>query len=784
MANKPHIPTIDEVIELPDPGDARISPDGSYVAYVVRTPDWKQNEYISQIWLVQIPEAEDAQPTPRQLTFAKESSWRPRWSPDGEWLAFLSKREGDEHSQIYRLCPFGGEAERLTELEADIKKLAWSPNGKAIAFIAPDPETQADKDRQEKYGDYQVEDQDHKYAHLWLLQLTDKKCRKLTGGHDFHLTGFDWSPDGGQIVFGATPTPDISHFDRGRIYFLDLATLAVNPLTAEGCQSPRWSPDGRLIAFSQFGDPTFYANNAICIISAAGGEAQAIPTNFDEDHWLIDWGPNGIYFAATQRTNLHLFHLDPTSYEITQLTPDQAEGWVSIGWHFSQDFTRAAMVVSDAGHCAEVTGLDLPAGAIRRLTNFNAQIKAWQLGRSEVFHWTSYDGTPVEGVLTKPADFDPQQKYPLLVVIHGGPVSTSFQMLLDTYERRYYPIQQWVAKGALVLQPNYRGSAGYGEAFRSLNVRNLGVGDYEDVISGVEALIAEGWVDPERVGAMGWSQGGYISAFITTFSDRFKAVSVGAGISNWMTYYVNTDIHPFTRQYLQNNPWEDPEIYAKTSPMTYIKQAKTPTLIQHGEFDRRVPIPNAYELYQGLQDMGVETKLVVYKGMPHGISKPRLTRQVMEENFAWFNRWLWGEEPAETDRPPCYIALASAEQHETSDELPAIERYTAPRIHDVYHWARRDGAEFRILSAKFGLLSPTEPVSPDDQKLAAEAVSALAVQVAEQLKALGTNKLVVYTRKAENKPKVLMYLGCLQVAAGIIGGVRVEHQEIAEEKGW
>ena len=201
---------------------------------------------------------------------------------------------------------------------------------------------------------------------------------------------------------------------------------------------------------------------------------------------------------------------------------------------------------------------------------------------------------------------------------------------------RYYPMEIFAAKGALILRPNYRGSAGYGEAFRSLNVRNLGIGDYADVISGVDYLISKGWVDRDRVGAMGWSEGGYISAFITASSDRFKAVSVGAGISDWMTYYVNTDIHPFTRQYLHATPWDDPEIYRKTSPISYVKATKTPTLIQHGGSDKRVPIPNGFELYQALRDLGVPVRMVVYPSFGHPINKPKQQRSVMEENLRWF----------------------------------------------------------------------------------------------------------------------------------------------------
>ena len=203
----------------------------------------------------------------------------------------------------------------------------------------------------------------------------------------------------------------------------------------------------------------------------------------------------------------------------------------------------------------------------------------------------------------------------------------------------FYPIDGWLAKGALVLEPNYRGSAGYGETFRSLNVRNLGIGDAWDVLSGIDYLVAQGLVDKDRVGSMGWSQGGYISAFLTTkHADRFKALSVGAGISNWVTYYVNTDIHPFTRQYLKATPWDDPKIYADTSPMTYIKSAKAPTLIQHGDKDPRVPIPNAFELYQGLQDQKVPVELMIFRGFGHGLDKPKANRAAMQQNWDWFGQ--------------------------------------------------------------------------------------------------------------------------------------------------
>jgi dipeptidyl aminopeptidase/acylaminoacyl peptidase len=269
-----------------------------------------------------------------------------------------------------------------------------------------------------------------------------------------------------------------------------------------------------------------------------------------------------------------------------------------------------------------------------------------------VIRWKSQDGAEIEGVLHKPSNFEAGRRYPLLVVIHGGPTGIS-RPLPYSNGVGYYPIDLWLARGAVVIEPNYRGSAGYGEKFRSLNVRNLGIGDAWDVLSGIDHLVAAGVVDRDRVGAMGWSQGGYISAFLTTrHSDRFKAVSVGAGISNWMTYYVNTDIHPFTRQYLKATPWDDPGIYADTSPMTYIKTAKAPTLIQHGDQDARVPVPNAFELYQGLRDQNVPTQLVLFKGFGHPLNKPKANRAAMQQNYDWFTKYLWPTAPTSTNGSP------------------------------------------------------------------------------------------------------------------------------------
>jgi len=277
------------------------------------------------------------------------------------------------------------------------------------------------------------------------------------------------------------------------------------------------------------------------VVDAEGGKPKVVSEAFDEDPDLLKWAPEGIYFSGLQKMSSSLYVLDPESGKLKKMAMPGSE--IASSFTFSKDFKQVAYRGAGANEYGEIYASALPGGSSAKLTNAGAQEAGFTVAKREIVRWKSGDGTEIEGVLYKPADFSPAKKYPLLVVIHGGPTGIDMPFINADH---YYPLERFVAKGALVLRPNYRGSAGYGAKFRALNVRNLGVGDYADVISGVDYLIAQGYVDRDRVGAMGWSEGGYISAFIATSSDRFKAVSVGAGISDWMTYYANTDITPFT----------------------------------------------------------------------------------------------------------------------------------------------------------------------------------------------------------------------------------------------
>jgi dipeptidyl aminopeptidase/acylaminoacyl peptidase len=699
-AQEKHLATSEEILSLKLINSPKISPDGKFIAYRVRETNWKDNEFISQLWLVNVATGDKF-----QLTRGKKSANPAEWSPDGRWIAFVTEREPNaveppepekkdakkdekkdekkeegkvaketDHGegkpashQIWLISPQGGEAWQLTKSETDIGGFRWSKDSKSIAFTSNPVESKANKDRKEKYSDYMVYEKDYGMNQLWLVNVIAAAknslpvaAQQLTTDLSLNIDSFSWSPDSTRIAFSASHSPLLAFNSEQDLYLLDLShNNVVSKIVAlpGPDRDPMFSPDGKQLAFSTaLGEKYFYYSNgqiAVVDLDAVQSKPATSPADlkdltakFDEEVQSIDWGPDGIYFAAQQKTNAHAYRLNPATSAIERITGPDA--FILEDVSFTLDCKNFAYVADDATHMGELFVSGTTPFAPKQLTDMTAQVRDWKLGTVEVLSWKSQDGAVVEGVLHKPADFDPSRKYPLLVHIHGGPTGTSQPTLSpDEYA---YPIQAFLSQGAIVLEPNYRGSAGYGAAFRKLNVRNLGVGDMWDVMSGVDYLIAKGIADPNRLGAMGWSQGGYISAFLTTHTDRFKAISVGAGISDWMTYYVNTDITPFTRQYLHATPWEDPEIYAKTSPITTIKQAKTPTLIQQGSNDARVPVPDSFELYRGLQDYNVPSRLVLYTGFGHGINKPKSLRALQQSNLDWFNHYIWNQ-PIPKDSP-------------------------------------------------------------------------------------------------------------------------------------
>jgi dipeptidyl aminopeptidase/acylaminoacyl peptidase len=644
----PHVPTIDELVELGSVAAPTISPDGRWVAFEESSADWERNVFVTQLKVV---DTRSGQVTP--LTRGKDSVSDLEWSPDSRWITFL--RDVDGKAQLHAIRPDGGEAQVLSKHDAAIANHEWAPNGQTIVYTAPEGDEAAAKARKDRYGEFTVVRRDYRYAHLWTLTVAAAMDAPTTGrqrtrGTAYHVQSFEVSPDSGAVAFAATRTPDLIDGGSSDIFVLELASDTTRTIVAQRGPDtdPRWSPDGRRIAFesAMAQDKFFHANTRVAIVPAAGGAFASVTDTLDEDANLVAWTPTGLYVSALRKTNAHLFRVDPQARTLARVSAPDALALQAAS--LTADGTRVAFIAGSATTLPEVLVAEVARFTPRALTSRSTKLRDWTLGTREVISWTSQDGEPIEGVLIKPRDFDPARRYPLLCVIHGGPTGIDRPQAVDA---RYYPTDLWAARGALILKVNYRGSAGYGERFRQLNVRNLGVGDAWDVLSGIDHLVAKGLADPDRLGCMGWSQGGYISAFLTTSTTRFKAISVGAGISNWATYYYNTDITPFTIQYLDADPAKDPEIYAKTSPMTHVMGARTPTLIQHGEFDRRVPIANAYELRQGLQDRGVPVEMIVYKGFGHGITKPKEMRAVMQHNLQWFNHHIFGDPAPDFSAP-------------------------------------------------------------------------------------------------------------------------------------
>ncbi|MCI0661579.1 MAG: S9 family peptidase [Acidobacteria bacterium] len=617
------LPSIDDLLNVKSLFGTQISPDGKWIAYTINETDWKQDAFVTHIWIANIATGKTF-----QLTRGEKSCGNPLWAPDSSWLAFTSNRAGDKN-QIFIISPEGGESIQLTKTENGVNGYAWSEDGREMAFTSNDIDSKYAKDRKDHLGDFEVVRKEYNYSQIWTLTVADALKGPVTGvqrtrGKDLNIGAFSWSRDGSRIAFSATINPDLINNGTSDIYLLNLADNSIKKLVSQPGpdNNPRWSPDGRQIVFSSaMGNPKFFhSNSRLAIVSIDGGMPRSITDAFDEQPGYVEWNAAGIYFTGLQKTASHLFRVDPATGKITRITnPDNL---MAGGFSLSKDGEQIAFSAASPTSLSEVFISPVKSFSPNKITRMSDQVKDFKLGIREVISWQSRDAATIEGVLIKPVDFDPAKKYPLLCIIHGGPTGIDRPSLLDS---RYYPSDIWVGRGALILKVNYRGSAGYGEKFRQLNLRNLGVGDAWDVLSGVDYLIEKGWVDPKRIACMGWSQGGYISAFLTTSSERFAAISVGAGISNWATYYYNTDITPFTIQY--------------------------PTLIQHGEFDKRVPIPNAYELRQGLEDRSVKVEMIVYKGFGHGISKPKSMRAVMQHNMLWFNHYLFNDPLPDFSKP-------------------------------------------------------------------------------------------------------------------------------------
>ena len=598
--------------------ELRFSPDGGRVAFTVSEPP-KGASRSRHIWILEVGTREV-----HQFTNSAKSEFAPRWSPDGRRFAFLSDRQ--ETTQIYLFPADGGEAIRLTEGKNAVRAFEWSPDGKQIAFLATEPKGEAEEKKEKDKDDARVVDQDDKPTRLWLIDVESKKVRQLSVGN-WQIQEEKWAPQGDRLIVSATDHPEVDQ-ETDRIF-----SIATSDGQMKQVAAPRGpfgqlsiSPDGASVAYlaARVDGPS---PHDLYVQPLAGGPAHNLTAgSIDRPIGSFVWRADGPILALA----VNGFH---TQFYV--ITPDgkavaQTEFKVNPG-----SFDAAATAIAFAGE----TTVDAPEvwvatqpGVAEVVTHLNESWKQIALVKPEFLHYKSFDGTEIEAALLKPAGYQSGTKLPLVVIVHGGPTGR----WADSF-------QSWgqllAARGYAVLYPNVRGSTGYGHSFLEKNRADWGGGDFKDVMAGVDFMIASGLADPDRLGIAGWSYGGYMASWAITQTNRFKAAMTGAGLSDLASEFGTEDGSSYDEWFF-GTPYEKPQGFIKSSPITFIKNAHTPTLILQGEADVTDPIGQSQQLYRGLKRYKVEAEFVVYPREGHGFREEKHQLDVLNRIIAWFDGHL------------------------------------------------------------------------------------------------------------------------------------------------
>jgi dipeptidyl aminopeptidase/acylaminoacyl peptidase len=621
-------------------GTPRVSPDGKRVVYTVNeavtTAD--KSEFVTQIWMANIATKQNT-----QFTYGDKSSTNPKWSPDGNWIAFTSNRK-DNKNQLYLLSMNGGEAEPLTDGKGSVANFNWSPDGRWIAFTMTDVKTEEEEKNDKGKNDWRWIDENVKLARLYVLPVQKdangkREPRKLTTA-DYQVEDFDWSSDGSRIAFNHVKSPLANDWPSSDVSIIDVATgkLTVLANTPAAETSPLYSPDGNSIAVLVSDNPPRWAQSGgIQIFSANGGPPKNLVMSFDAQPGVAGWSSDGkrIYFSEPKGTGTQIYVLDIAANRIDEVKSTPA---VFTAVSLNRTGTTFGFVRQTSDTPPDVFIAPVADFTPVQITTVNADLKIPPIGRTEVVSWKSKDGKQVEGLLTYPVGYQAGQRVPLILNIHGGPAGVFVQSFLGG--RGPYPLATFAAKGYAILRPNPRGSSGYGAEFRRANLRDWGFGDYQDLMAGVDKVIEMGVADPDRLGVMGWSYGGYMTSWIVTQTSRFKAASAGAPVTNLMSFNGTADIPSFIPDYFGGQFWDVMDLYQKHSPMFNVKAVTTPTMIQHGEADIRVPISQGYEFYNALKVKGVPTRMLVLPRQPHGPNEPKMQLAAAKANLEWFEKYI------------------------------------------------------------------------------------------------------------------------------------------------
>ena len=646
-------------VKLKAAGTPRVSPDGKRVVYTVSeavmTAD--KSEFVTQIWMAPIGDttkpngAQSSLPRSVQLTFGDKSSTNPKWSPDGNWIAFTSNRK-DNKNNIYLLSLNGGEAEPLTDVKTGVTNFAWSPDGRSIAFRMADAKTEEEEKNDKARNDFRWVDENIKFSRLYVIPLEKNASgkrdpRKLTSDN-YNVDEFDWSADGSRIAFGHTKSPVANDWTTSDVSIVEVVSGKVTTLanTPAAENSPVFSPDGKSIAVLVSDNPPRWAQSGnIQIYPAGGGAPKSLALSYDAQPGIAGWSADSkrIYFAEPKGTGTQLYVVDVAANRIQEIkTTTAVYGGMSLNRSGSTfGFIRQTSDTPSDVFVASAT--DFTPVQISRV---NGDMKLPAVGRTEVITWKSKDGKPIEGLLTYPVGYQAGQRVPLILNIHGGPAGVFQQSFLGG--RGAYPLATFSSRGYAILRPNPRGSSGYGTDFRRANIKDWGMGDYQDLMTGVDFVIQLGVADPDRLGVMGWSYGGFMTSWVVTQTKRFKAASAGAPVTNLMSFNGTADIPGFVPDYFGGQSWDIIDVYHKHSPMFNVKGVSTPTMVQHGEADVRVPISQGYEFYNALKAQGVPSRMLVLPRQPHGPNEPKMQMAAMQANLDWFEKYIGSK--AETSR--------------------------------------------------------------------------------------------------------------------------------------
>jgi len=639
-AQSPRPMTLADLVQLPRVTDPQLSPDGGTVAFLIARADWKANRLVPHVW-----RQATAGGAPVQMTGGDTGETSPRWSPDGKQILFLARRPPDNRPQVFVMPAEGGDARQLTHHATALAAPMWSPAGDSVYFVAEDQRA-ADPDREKLRDDVYAYDENYTQRHLWRVDVASGAESAITSG-DFSVNGYRVARDGQHIVVQRAPTPLAGDSYRSDVWITDATGRTWQQITRNGVDETdaELSPDNTRVLFLAEAGPREkpYYNGNLFLADASGGSVRPLVPDF---RYAIDratWAADGRSILAVVNMGVHTevfqIGLDGRTRQLT-------DGHHSIQfWSYSPAARRMVFLFDEPDRVGDVWTLaaDQPAAAPTRVTGvYDSLARDFRLPREERVTWKSTDGTTVEGVLFYPVDYTAGTKYPLVVQLHGGPNDSDKFGLGPGLIFNFMPVL--TARGYAVLRVNYRGSTGYGNAFFRGVVGGYFAHQPDDVMSGVDALIARGIADADRLGVMGVSAGGHLTNKLVTWTRRFKAASSTAGAANWLSLYAQSDERSNRTVWFGGTPWQRdaaPRFWAE-SPVKDAWRVTTPTLFFVGENDARVPLPQSIEMFRAIKATGTATRLYVAKGEGHQWNGLRQQLYKANAELEWFEKYLRG----------------------------------------------------------------------------------------------------------------------------------------------